>query len=785
MLDNHLKAITRPKALTENTVIYDDIRITVLSNRLFRVEKGEFCDEATQTVWFRDMDSREFSSVKEKDAITVRTPDCKLLIKPDLSGYVCFGQKKVPLENDGNLLGTYRTLDGFDGPMYRANNNERSQVFEIQLENGVCSRKGVAVYDDSASLILHVDGTLSPRAVKSRDIYIFAYGHDYRSAIKALYMITGSPPIIPRYALGNWWSRYHAYTEKQYLDLLDRFIERDIPLTVATVDMDWHWSTTLDAKKHITESGRNDEWHGGADGWTGYSWNTDLFPDYKSFLKAVKNRNMKITLNLHPALGVRWFEDMYTEMCSEMGVDPDSEEQIKFNISEERFINAYFKVLHKPYERDGVDFWWIDWQQGTDSGLDGLDPLWALNHYHTLDIAKEKEPLILSRYCGIGSHRYPLGFSGDTYVTWETLRYMPYFTSTASNAGYTWWSHDIGGHQNGAKDDELYVRFLQFGVFSPINRLHSTCSDVFSKEPMFYMGGTGKIAEEYLRLRHRMIPLLYSASVETSENGRAMIEPMYYEYPDKSEAYSCPKQYMFAGHMIVAPIAEKTNTSGMAGVTVWLPGGRWTDIFTGDEYKGGRRIKMLRWLDSIPVLARAGAIIPLDGAKTGNSIDLPKRLDVLIFNGSGAYTLHEDIERARFDTRFISDCGDGIQRITVNAAVSRTVRLEFRNIPSGEVSVRRNGRKTGFKVVNTDFLKVEFGVKAGFEYTVEARYISDYHQEFIERVKYNLTRFEIENDIKNRLYELLCAAPPEKVRDIIVAADIPKRYKERLMESLT
>ena len=138
------------------------------------------------------------------------------------------------------------------------------------------------------------------------------------------------------------------------------------------------------------------------------------------FLRALHEMNMKVTLNLHPALGVRWFEKQYREMAERMGVDPDTKAPVRFNIADPDFINAYFDILHKPYERDGVDFWWIDWQQGTGSSMAGLDPLWSLNHYHTLDIAKEHEALILSRYAGIGSHRYPLGFSGDTLMTWKS-----------------------------------------------------------------------------------------------------------------------------------------------------------------------------------------------------------------------------------------------------------------------------------------------------------------------------------------------------------------------------
>lgn len=116
-----------------------------------------------------------------------------------------------------------------------------------------------------------------------------------------------------------------------------------------------------------------------------------------------------------------------------------------------------------------------------------LDPLWLLNHYHYQDSCKNAEGgVILSRYAGPGSHRYPVGFSGDTIISWNSLRFQPYFTATASNIGYSWWSHDIGGHMLGDYDEELQTRWLQFGVFSPITRLHSSRSPFNSKEPWFF-----------------------------------------------------------------------------------------------------------------------------------------------------------------------------------------------------------------------------------------------------------------------------------------------------------
>lgn len=799
MIDKHLIAKTSPKANQDNVLVWNDIRVTVLTPRLFRVEKDTdrvFCDEATQSVWFRDMAKVEYSVSTTAKTLTVTTSDAVLKVYEDVfRSTVTVDGKTVCIGKVKNLPGAYRSLDCCDGSFY--NSDRRDEKYPITLEDGIVSKCGVGVYDDARSLILGQDGTLRARDDDEADVYIFAHGKDYRGAIKDLFTVSGRVPMIPRYALGNWWSRYHAYTDKEYLHILDKLEGRDVPLTVATIDMDWHWSTTLDERKKITEQGKNDEYHGGAKGWTGYSWNTDLFPDYRSFLNKIKERDLKITLNLHPAMGVRYFEDMYEEMAKAVGVDPQSEAHIPFDFTSDDFINAYFKILHKPYEADGVQFWWIDWQQGTKTSMPGLDPLWALNHYHTLDNAVDHAPLILSRYCGIGSHRYPLGFSGDTYVTWKSLAFIPYFTAMGTNAGYTWWSHDIGGHMHGFKDDELYMRYVQFGVFSPINRLHCCDFEVCTKEPEVYMNGAGHIAEDFLRLRHKMIPFLYSASYDTYHNGQALIEPMYYAYPECAEAYKCDRQYMFGDQLIVAPVTAPSDKDGLSVTKVWLPEGKWTDIFTGDEYNGGRWIEAVRWMNSIPVFAKEGGFFLLDSRRHTNSVSNPDALTVMVFNGNGEYTLHEsngedgDSRESFMHTHFVSTAGDGVQTLELYAdgdtsvVSERKYRFEFRNIPTGDVKVYADGKEIAFETDEEDYISVIIeNVRADVKYRVEVCYTADRRKYRNDRIMYNLRRLQAEYRTLRYLYRDVNELDDDECRNAIEAhTKLTKNQKKRLLEA--
>lgn len=784
MLPGHLTVAASPLAHQQNIVKLIDKRVTVLTPCLFRIELSEtgvFCDDATQTVWFRNLAPVVFQAELQGKELKIHTEKLSLTIGEKIeNSFVIFSDgTKVPISNKGNLLGTYRTLDCCDGDFFIPYTGERKEGYTISLENGVLSQTGVAVYDDSHSLIITRDGEILPRKSEETDVYIFAYGKDYRGALQALYQICGTTPLLPRFALGNWWSRYHAYTEDEYLEQMDKYADRDIPFTVATVDMDWHWSENIP---------------GDASGWTGYSWNTDLFPDYERFLKSLHERNLYVTLNLHPADGVRCFEDMYEEMAEYMGVDAKSMETIPFDITDDNFVKAYFDVLHKPYEEKGVDFWWIDWQQGRQSSLDGLDPLWALNHYHFLDIAKDKEALILSRYAGIGSHRYPIGFSGDTYVSWKTLQYLPYFTATASNSGYTWWSHDIGGHMSGDKDDELFVRFIQFGVFSPINRLHSTKSPTFSKDPLTYNNGSGLIAREFLKLRHSMIPFLYSAACETTEKGTALIEPLYYEYPYEEDAYKCPNQYFFGRQMIAAPITEKSRVYGLATKKVWLPEGTWTDVFTGDVYQGGKWQDMSRYLDTFPLLAKEGGFFVLDGNPCGNSVKLPDSLKVMIFQGNGSYQLYEDENGCRATTCFFTEqLEEQKHKITFSENDEfgilpiREFRLELRNILRGEVSVLENGIPINFRLRRDDYTTVILPkVKAGFMYEVIATETAAKLQKRQRAIQRILTELECSYEKKDTLFHILCKTKDdESYRAEVAQSDIHELHKLRLLEVIS
>lgn len=645
------KSPTRPRVRGASVLQGERWRISVLTDGLLRLEwspDGGFEDQASSFALNRDFDIPDFT-VTDGPRLEVATERFHLsydraefsphglVVTTSAGGRWRFGERAR------TLGGTARTLDDADG--------------RIPLEDGVAARSGIAVLDDSGSFLFDAEGWITPRRAGRRDLYVFAYGHDYTAAVQALYALSGPPPVLPRWALGNWWSRYHRYTSEEYLRLFDRFDAERLPFSVAVIDMDWHRVDSVPARY--------------GNGWTGYSWERSLIPDPEAFLGELHRRGLKTTLNLHPADGVRPFEDAYPEMARAVGLDPASDQTIAFDPTDPTFLDAYFRVLHHPLEDQGVDFWWIDWQQGATSNVPGVDPLWLLNHFHFLDSGRKgRRQMAFSRYAGPGSHRYGVGFSGDSVVSWASLRFQAEFTATAANIGYGWWSHDIGGHTRGVRDDELATRWLQLGVFSPILRMHSANNPFIRKEPWHFPGEPRQAMSEALRFRHRLLPYLHSMNHRAAA-GVPLVRPMYHLEPEREEAYTVPNQFTFGSELIIAPLTSpRDRVSMLSSTSAWLPPGAWTDIFTGTVYDGDRRLELHRGLDGVPALLRAGGILPLGGPDEFDATRNPRHLELLVAPAeNGAFTLVEDdgggdgTDLRTVTTTLAWDAGAGVFRI--------------------------------------------------------------------------------------------------------------------------
>jgi alpha-glucosidase (family GH31 glycosyl hydrolase) len=648
--------------------IWGNARFTFLTERMVRLEwstDGDFEDRPTLAVVNRDMPAVEVAAEEDGQRLILSTSALRLtsvndgtVFSPD-NLQIEFSSDETPaswtpgMVDTQNLGATLRTLDGVNGnrkrvripnPDYIESEQGRKKVGPegqcvtehiietppVDLGKGLISRGGWTLIDDTENVV--IDDTRGTPWVKARpegvnaDWYFMAYGHDYRAALSDGAKVFGAQPLPPRYTLGYWFSRYWAYTDTELEALADSFERLDVPLDVMVVDMDWH-----------------------LEGWTGYTWDKRYFPDPDDFLAEMQKRGLKTTLNLHPADGVGKHEEQFEAMAVALGQDPAKTDRVEFDITDPDYMGAYFKILHHPEEARGVDFWWMDWQQGETAAIKGLDTLPWINYLHWHDMAENparegRRPLIFSRYGGLGAGRYCIGFSGDTHSNWESLAFQPYFTATASNVLYGYWSHDIGGHQPGEIEPELYTRWMQYGTFSPILRTHTSKNPDAERRVWEYPSLYSAIMMDTIRLRYELVPYIYSECRKAYESGISLCRPMYYDHPEEDEAYKAKQQYMFGDEMLVAPVVVKADDKNeMARIGVWLPKGEWVDTARGCIVEGGGMFFCHYMLNEIPIFVRPGTVMPGQlNARRLNAKSIENLL-VTVYGGTqGDYTLYED-----------------------------------------------------------------------------------------------------------------------------------------------
>jgi alpha-glucosidase (family GH31 glycosyl hydrolase) len=651
--------------------VQDQARFTVLSDRLIRMEfapGGRFNNQATLTFVNRKLPVPKYQVAHTNGWLTISTTYVTLHYKEKSGKFTA--ENLVVSYHDAahnftwrpgtvdqkNLKGTTRTLDGVIGKygLY--------QQHTVELDNGILSRSGWCFIDDSERPLFDnsdwpwVEGR---HTKNDQDWYLFAYGSNYKAALYDFVSISGRISLPPKFAFGAWYSRYMNYTEQQLKDIVAGYEKYDIPLDVLIIDMDWHLTPQSSPEIFNTVPRPN--------GWTGFTWEKKLFPDYKEFLRWTDSMHVETAMNLHPAAGVQAHEAAYVDFAKAMNFDTTGRHPIPFDITNKDFAKNYFDILLHPYERDGIDFWWLDWQQWGGTNIKGVNPTFYLNYVHFSDMQRQgKRPLIFHRYGGLGNQRYQIGFSGDVIISWRSLAYQPEFTATASNVGFGYWSHDIGGHINPlstrlSKSPELFTRWVEWGAFSPIFRTHANKDHRLERRIWMYPQENFEAMRKAIVQRYALIPYIYTYGRFAYDSGVSLIRPMYYEYPDLDKAYTYPGQYYFGRDMIVSPIHSPMHSHKTISHTVWLPEGDWYDYRNNNLVKGGKDVVQAYGLDEVPVYVRAGSIIPTQTAKYRLTTSVMDTLILTVYPAaSGSFKLYEDdgsTENYRKDICSFTDIG--------------------------------------------------------------------------------------------------------------------------------
>ncbi|MGB7051266.1 MAG: TIM-barrel domain-containing protein [Acidimicrobiales bacterium] len=539
-------------------------------------------------------------------------------------------------------------IRGFDTATYASNptctDGEQGDTCQAGLEplntDGLLDEAGWRLLDDSQSAVWTRAGWVAPRTPGGdvQDGYLFAYGHDYIGALHELEELTGPAPLLPRAVFGVWYSDYTPYSSAAIENsVYPAFAAHQVPLNTLSLDTDW--------------KAPND--------WNGWEWNASLFPSPRSFLSWAHEHGIEVTLNIHssiddndPALPLAQRiagGALAASSCSEGPCkvwDWSSVDQAESNFA-----------LQQSFERQGVAFWWLDWCcDDSVASMTGITPDWWIDHLYAQEMVdRGTRGFVLARIGGSNAEPedvYPAGpwsahttgiaFTGDAWGTWNTLAQEVALTPAEATIGEPYVSDDIGSYlgppptQSGADPPDLYDRWVQFGTFQPILRLHSNNED---RLPWEYPEPVQSITEAFLRLREDLIPYTYALAAESHETGAPMTRPLYLDDPDDAAAYDYPQEYLYGPDVLVAPV---TVPGDDPTVSVWLPSGRWIDYFTGATFTGPGTVSMTVPLSRLPVFVKAGGIVPeQDGGDTGG--DPNSALTIRAYaGGSGSFDLYDD-----------------------------------------------------------------------------------------------------------------------------------------------
>lgn len=624
----------------------EKIRITVISESLVRIEysqDGIFNDCETLFASNRNAET-ENARYKVSGNVHELTTDYFHLTYCDngdapteknLYADICGFEWHYGEENKNNLGGALSTLD-YISP-------------DKPVENGILSRDGWFVIDDSGKALLK-DNWIAKNTFKNNtDIYLFAYGNDYKRAFSDLRLISGCAQLPRKYIFGSWYSRWWPYTDEEIKEIVKGYDEHDFPLDIMVLDMDWHYHD-WQMQTEEDEKYRADYGYGHADnlGWTGYTWNRRLIKNPEKLLADLHSDNIYVTLNDHPADGIRTNEEWYERFANLMGFPPESRLNLEFDCSDKRYMENSFKAVHEQLEKQGVDFWWVDWQQNSVKpfvkGIRGLRHLpWLNCCYYEHSKNGGNRGISFSRWGGWGDQKHPICFSGDTLSDWSILEYEVKFTITSSNAGCFFWGHDTGGFY-GDRNAEMYVRWTQFTAFSACLRVHSQRDELLDRRPWLWGEEAENAMKKMYHLRSRLIPYIYSSAYTCYESGLPLIRGMYIEYPDEEAAYKFNTQYMFGDAFIVSPITEPGEGKSMAvSKKVWLPCGVYYNIFSGERYDGNRAYDITSDINLFPAFVKGGVPIPMQPYSRRMTSEALNTLVIRIYPGeNGEFTLYED-----------------------------------------------------------------------------------------------------------------------------------------------
>lgn len=553
--------------------------------------------------------------------------------------------------------------------------NQRGQRFVLKNENTKItipffqSSKGYGVFWDNYAPVTFNDNEqeLSLESLGDLADYYFMYGGNPEGVIRQMRELTGNVPMLPLWGFGYLQSRERYKNQFETLEVLKKY--RDLKVPIDGIIQDWQY------------------W-GKDSNWNAMQFDKTTFPRPEALVDSIHKLNGKLMIVAWPGFGPltnQYKEFKEKNMLINFDTWPPKSGTTPYDVYNPQARDIYWDYLNKGVFSKNTDGWWLDSTEPDHINVKPADfdqPTYLGSYYSVVNAfplqhikgvyenqrktTSDKRVFILTRSAFAGQQRYGANsWSGDVVSTWETLQNQVPAALNFSMSGLPYWNADIGGfflwRYNGSNAlklksyHELYMRWLQFGTFTPMMRSHGTDAP----REIYQFGKRGEqtfdVIEKYIQLRYKLLPYIYSTSWQVSANAGTFIRPLVMEFSNDRKVYDITDQYMFGSALMVAPVLKSMYVSKVDGKEtesyseikkreVYLPEGcEWYDFWTGEKLKGGQKIQKSAPIDIAPLFVKAGAILPFGPIVQYSTEKKWDKLEIRVYRGAdGKFTLYED-----------------------------------------------------------------------------------------------------------------------------------------------
>ncbi|MFO7799140.1 TIM-barrel domain-containing protein [Rhodohalobacter sp.] len=489
----------------------------------------------------------------------------------------------------------------------------RSELMNYTLPMILSSNMYAIHFDNPTIGWLDLDSqfnnTLSFEAISGRQSYQVITGDSWEKIIENYTHLTGFQPLPPRWALGNFSSRFGYRSQDEVLSTIDTYREENVPVDAVIMDLYWFGKEVKGTMGNL-------------------AFDRDSFPEPEQMMDQLEDQGVKTVLITEPFVVTtsdRWEEAVEVDVLAKDSLGNPATYEFFFgntgliDVFKPEARNWFWNIYQDLIEM-GVHGWWGDLGEpevhpehlihhtGTANEVHNIyGHEWAkLVHDGYRENYPDVRPFNLMRAGYSGSQRFGLiPWSGDVNRTWGGLQSQPEISLQMGLQGLAYMHSDLGGFAGDLVDDEKYIRWLQYGVFQPIYRPHA--QDDVPSEPVFRSREALDHSRKAIELRYKLIPYIYSLAFENSTTGMPLMRPLFFEEPENHEIYKVASSYLFGDDILVSPIMEP----GKKKQKVWFPGkSNWFDFYNGEKYRGGVQNFIETEDESIPTFIRGGAIIP-------------------------------------------------------------------------------------------------------------------------------------------------------------------------------